>query len=253
MSRVKPSFLLGLLGSLLIAAACSNGEDDPRPPAERSDATVGIEEPSPPALPSGAEPDPLTGPAAEDSPLPAVTREDLLQEWWQSSGLQGDPVPVDLVREVSNEEYEAAQIACMTEAGWPPTGQGLSFGAPPEQAETLGLALYTCMAQYPTRLAYLQPYDRAQLDLIYDWVLEETVPCYAEQGYDVTDVPTRDAFAGDYFATRTFWTPTRGLGNLGPQASIQLEETCPRMPPPPAAVRPVKGSDRLRRIVKRQD
>lgn len=215
------------MGAVLLLSACSGGTD-PGPPSQ-------TERPPSQSQQSEASGSRAAGSEPVDSPpeptvLPPVTREDLLREWWQNAGLDGEPLPVELVREVSDEEYAEVQRECMTEAGWPPEDEGLSWNAPADQAEALGLAMYTCWAQFPTSIAFVQPYDYEQLDVIYDWVLDEAIPCYAEQGHIVKEVPSRESFAGEYFATRGFWTPTDGL-DLGMNETMELEEVCPRMPP----------------------
>lgn len=161
---------------------------------------------------------------------PSVTREELLQEWWSAAGLEGDPEPVELVREVSDGEYLQVQRECMTDAGWPPTDDGLSFSAPAGQAEALSRALYVCWAQYPTPLAHRQPYDRDQLEMIYDWYVEEAIPCIEAEGHVVTGLPSRETFASTYLAGGHPWLPFDGL-SLGPQQSVALEDACPMMPP----------------------
>lgn len=215
------------LVAVLLLSACSGGPGDVVP--SQTEGPSGQDQQS--EMSDAREPgETSAGAQSEPTALPPVTREDLLREWWRDAGLTGDPLPVELVREVSDEEYATVQRECMTEAGWPPEDEGLSWSAPADQAESLGLAMYTCWAQFPTPLAFVQPYDMEQLDVIYDWVMDEAIPCYAEQGHLVKDVPSRESFAGEYFATRGFWTPTDGL-DLGMNEIMELDEVCPRMPP----------------------
>lgn len=161
-----------------------------------------------------------------------VEREDLLDVWWEESGLAGDRQDVALVREVRTEEWTSVHSTCMTEAGFPPDMDpdgSMSWVTPPDQAGSFELARFTCRAQYPESLALQQPYDLEQLEVIYQWFEVETLPCYAEHGYPVSGLPSLQAFVDSYGPDRGMWLPRQGVeGGTVPRDVI---ESCPHLPP----------------------
>lgn len=86
----------------------------------------------------------------------------------------------------------------------------------------------TCRGQYPTDPARIQPYDETQIGAVYDWIVEETIPCYAELGYVVNDVPSREAFVDQWFASMAHWIPEDGVAG---QLPATIDDVCPRIPP----------------------
>lgn len=170
-----------------------------------------------------------------DRSFAPVTREEQLATFWEeaklNSGLEGDAPPVDLIREVAREEYMTVQIECLTQAGFPPTevdrAAGVTWETPAEQVDAFALADYTCKAQYPEDPKYIQPYDEDQINIVYDWLIDETIPCYEDQGYIVNDIPSREAFTDQWFTTMGHWIPEDGVE--GPVPS-DIDTTCPRVP-----------------------
>lgn len=160
-----------------------------------------------------------------------ITWDDMRAVWWEGTGLEGDPPQVEIVRVVSREESATAQVSCMTDAGFPPTeiddSRGISWEVPAEQADAYFLADYTCRAQYPEDLKYFQPFDEGQMNQIYDWLVEETIPCYADQGLVVNDVPSRGAFVDQWFAEQRYWLPEDGVEGTVPTS---IDTLCPRLP-----------------------
>lgn len=169
----------------------------------------------------------------DNAPLGSVTREDVLQLLWEERGLEGPPEQVDLIREVSDAEYMPVQSECLTAVGFPPevSGDSYTWQVPAAQAEVFTLADYRCAAQYPRLLAYSQPYTDAQMTLIYDWVKDTTVPCYAEQGHHVSGMPTLEAFLEQYRTSQTWWLPQDGMDPITFEELEALELVCPRLPP----------------------
>lgn len=77
-------------------------------------------------------------------------------------------------------------------------------------------------------LSRLQPYNEKQIRMVYDWIVAETIPCYERNGHTVTGVPTKEAFADEWFASRRHWVPEDGVD--GEVTGAVLKE-CPRVPP----------------------
>lgn len=186
---------------------------------------------------SGPSTESPAGTAAEEtsgneaaSSFPPVTRDDLLDALWEIADLEGARPEVDLVREVEDEEWLAVHVECMTASGFPPTNnndQAVRWDVTAEQTDAFALAEFTCSAQYPRLMAYQQPYSTDQLTLIYDWMIEETIPCLAGEGHEVTDVVSLDAFLASYTPQGGFWTPEDGVPG---GASFSALEACPHMP-----------------------
>lgn len=161
-----------------------------------------------------------------------VERNDLLDVWWEESGLEGDRPDVTLVREVRTEEWTAMQSTCMTEAGFPPelgSDGSMSWVTPPDQVDSFELSRFTCRAQYPESLTLQQPFDVEQLEAIYEWFEAETVPCYAEYGYPVSGLPSLQAFVDSYGPDRGMWLPRDGVE--GGTVPFEVVESCPHLPP----------------------
>lgn len=179
-----------------------------------------------------------SGSASADQPAPSpdgtsatVSRDDLLDALWEIADLEGERPEVELIREVGDEDWSAVQTECLTEAGFPPFVDGaeaVGWEVPAEQADAFALADYTCQAQYPRKMEYLQPYSVYQLDLIYEWMNETTIPCLAAEGYDVPRVPSLESFRASYSPEGGFWTPDSEVPGGVPYS---VQETCPHVPP----------------------
>ncbi|MCK0111816.1 hypothetical protein MWU75_06660 [Ornithinimicrobium sp. F0845] len=160
-----------------------------------------------------------------------MTRDDLLDALWEIADLDGERPEVDLIREVGDDAWLAVHVECLTQAGFPPTSnddQAVRWDTPAEQSDAFALAEFTCAAQYPRLMAYQQPYSAEQLALMYDWMVEETIPCLAGEGYEVTDVISLEAFRASYAPESGFWTPDAGVPGGVPLA---IQGRCPHMPP----------------------
>ncbi len=193
------------------------------------------ESPTGPQEPTNQPAAPQTGqPRETDSALlTSVTREDVLQLLWEERGLEGPPEQIDLIREVSDAEYMPVQAECLTAVGFPPqvSGDSYTWQVPAAQSDAFTLADYRCAAQYPRLLAYSQPYTDQQMTLIYNWVANQTVPCYAGRGHHVSGMPTLESFLEHYRATQTWWLPQDGMDPITFEEQEALESVCPRLPP----------------------
>ncbi len=161
-----------------------------------------------------------------------MTRDDLLDALWEITDLEGPRPEVELIREVSDKEWMTVHIECMTQAGFPPKSQGdqgVGWEVPADQVEAFDLANFTCEAQYPRRMELMQPYTPDQLNIMYQWMVDETIPCLAREGYEVSDVPTLESFRQGYSPQQGFWTPDSGVPGGVP---IGVQEKCSHMPPP---------------------
>lgn len=112
---------------------------------------------------------------------------------------QEDLPEVELVRYVTRSENLDVLAECMTDQGFPPAASqgGLLWEVPPEQEYDLGIAQYVCTGRYPIDPRLIQPLDRAQLEIAYDWLVEETIPCIEDLGYTVPAPPSLESYLAD--------------------------------------------------------
>ena len=127
---------------------------------------------------------------------------------WQYVGLTpDDPRPeVERIRIVSMGEAEAVHRQCMVEAGYERFNvitAAIYGGAGKEQR----LAIYTCIAQYPTPPASFGLFSEAQLDYLYDYYMQVTVPCLEANGMAVAAIPSREDFLVPSTQLKQVWTP----------------------------------------------
>lgn len=155
----------------------------------------------------------------------------------QTHGLT-DPPEVAVVRYVSRVEAARVIAECLTAAGFPatvgPDGDSYEVESTAEQNTALGLADYTCTAQYPVDPAETQPYTQSQREVIADYLLEELVSCLADHGYPVDGVPpSRSTFLAQFTGDSAPWNPYLHL-QREPTAAADydaLELACPANTP----------------------
>lgn len=168
-----------------------------------------------------------------------MTREDELEQLAISFGLHPDSLPeVDVVREVSTDELRDVTAECMTEQGFPPVREGgqMYWETPDGQLGGLNMALYVCQAKYPVAERYRERLTTAQLNVVYDHLVEVTVPCIRNLGYDITDPPSRERFveregAWEEFSAVESQVVQDATRNGRWQSYQEFLDTCPPMPP----------------------
>lgn len=197
----RPAVVPGLLAALALAG-CS-GADAPVPP--------------------GGAPAAQT-PRTAEVPGPGPLTEEGLTEALRTA----PPGPPR-----SNAEV---RLACMADQGFPSTvdewGQeGIPFELGHE--DDLARADYVCAAMYPVEEKYLRPFSLHQLRLLYDWRVEQTVPCLRADGVEVPEPPSFETFVGEYAATGyRHWSP-RSTVELPPEIETGpgFADWCPDTPP----------------------
>ncbi|NLG21212.1 MAG: hypothetical protein GX555_07245 [Actinomycetales bacterium] len=229
--------IAGVTGTVLLSGCTGETPAEERasttPPSDGEASGEGTSDGVEAAPGESTGPDP-TEPVAARAAGPersGISREDQLAALWQESGLGGEALEVELVREVDDQEWGTVHAECLTAAGFPPEVSGGSVTAvvPEGQEEEHALADYTCRAQYPRALEHEQPLTRQQLAQVHAWFLAETIPCYTEHGHVVDDVPTLEEFVNDYRGPGSMWLPEYAV--KGDPVPAELDETCPRFPP----------------------
>lgn len=176
-----------------------------------------------------------TGPAgaANESSAPVLGSSDATTE-------PGPPESTssDFVRFVTVEEAAPVWVECIRAEGFPVSllpGNGVGYqDVPPAQGEAATAAGDLCMRRFPVDPLYLEPFNAAQLDFLYDFYTEESIPCLEGLGFTDFAPPARETFASTYGGQET-WTPfgditdeQMAVTGLGIE---QAEQQCPQAPP----------------------
>lgn len=144
------------------------------------------------------------------SPSPTDTQTAEQDQWDQGEAAREqlaevygvtDPPEVEMIRKVSLGESEQIMAECMGESGWVATihEDGTREYGPftPEQEQAFGLASYVCMMQYPLEEKYAKPLTQAQHELVYAHLQSEWIPCMAELGITLPELPTLESYLAE--------------------------------------------------------
>lgn len=150
---------------------------------------------------------------------------------WQYVGLTPDaPRPtVDRVRVVSLDESEEVHRQCMVDAGYEDFRlvEAEIYGG----ASTMErLAIYTCSAMYPVPPSSYGLFSQAQLDYLYDFYVEVTVPCLEGSGVSVSAMPSREQFVAPATQLLRLWTPYSAMAT-DVDLTYLTDHKCPYVPP----------------------
>lgn len=209
--------MLTLLAPALVVASCSSSPDgEPAPPDSPESQEVVLEE-----LP------PLD--------FPVYTREDWLG--WQANSEYLDELEErpEMIREVSMAESLQVHSDCLTEAGLPEmvdsiNSDGIGREIPVDQIDAYGRADITCKVMYPVALRYYQHRSAEQLRLLYDWQVNEVIPCLEGYGERVSEPPTFESFYGTYASNGyEVWLAIGHIESGGDE--IEYHDLCPAYPP----------------------
>lgn len=99
-----------------------------------------------------------------------------------------------------------------------------------------GLAWYHCTQQLPSFDTVYAEFNNADLDLLYEYYTEYLVPCLGSLGADVTEVPSREAFANGGEGQPGWWNPY--LRVSPPASTADVDLLFAKCEPYPDAVRP---------------
>jgi len=183
----------------------------------------------------------------DDSVLPSYDEDDLSR--WQQENLDAaqrelgivDPPDTHLVRYVTQEEWASAQVDCLTEAGFAAveSGGGMDLTRVPDEQKgpnsPLHRALYACQAEYPVDPRYSVAPNRAQLDVMYSYFVDDLIPCLQGEGVDALDEPpSRSKFIDDSATEgRVVWSPYADayFMTITSEQWEQLNAVCPSQTP----------------------
>jgi hypothetical protein len=152
------------------------------------------------------------------------------EEW----GITATPPPV--IRWITEFEALDTQSQCLRDQGLEVkvdrTRSAIDYRAPGggnEQVERL--AWWVCEWKYPRMpdREHGELSDRRK-GIMYDYIVDELIPCLAEYGYIVSDVPSYEVF-WERYATDTTWLPYNdALAAWASANEINIEAYCPQWP-----------------------
>ncbi len=138
---------------------------------------------------------------------------------------------VDLIRYVSATDWAPAIVDCMLGQGFGASllaDGGVSYDEPPAgQEEAQAIAVYVCMAEYPVEPTSEQ-LTEDQLRTLYDYYVNELVPCLADAGYDVIDAPSFETFRDSYSTSP--WSPYSSVAPSTQAEWDKINTICPQNP-----------------------
>lgn len=141
-----------------------------------------------------------------------------------------DPPAVETVRFVKPEDRGPFVETCLAEQGYSATALA-EVGIPVEQQQAYELASYVCLTKYPIDAAYAREWSDVQIGIQYDWTVDRVIPCLAERGYTITEVPSREVFVATW-SSNSFYPfsqiPPESLSN---EAVEELNRACPQIAP----------------------
>lgn len=220
--RLAPRVVPLVVVACAAVAACSS-------PTEESDAETGsMSSPS-------QEPDQPDQTDHDGDAVGVSTHEDALEQFAAMAEIE-DPPEVEPIRVVTQTEWAQVRVECLTEAGFPvyldqDGAVGMDF-ASPDQIPAYDRAVYVCMAQYPIDSRHSKVLTDAQLEIYYDWLLENPVACMRDRGHPVAEPPTFPTFIANYRASGELLFFADGLPP-GQEAEIMSDvlEHCEIEPP----------------------
>lgn len=131
--------------------------------------------------------------------------EQNLDRFWNQSGLE-DRRPADIeVAFVDAQAWGDAVVDCITSAGYPgytSVGGGISYSGDqslPDERYTM----LVCLSRWQVDPEQAGVLNNAQLNYVYDYFRDVTVPCMALAGLPVTEAQTRAQF----IETGGYWRP----------------------------------------------
>lgn len=196
-------------------------------------STVSSEEPAPSSTasvsPSNEDPDAV----CDEDDIVCIQQAQLpgLVDLIGLDGIPSEvPAPVRLVTQVEQTELI---VACLREAGFDVqvSGSGYSFDLADEQLEVYKETQFACYARYPLLPLFTGPLSRVQLERVHTHFRDELIPCLAEEGFVVAELPTLETFlsqAESGVLASPFSDPA--VMALGQAEWERLEQACPQMP-----------------------
>lgn len=221
-----------ITAGVIILAGCTgpNPADEPATPAPAETAPSATADPTPAETDAPGEPETSAdGMANRCDPF-----DDELLEPGQYCGMVTgkirDDVPaIERIRYVTPGEQQDVIGECLDQAGFPGYPEFTTSGE--AQQMDLERQYHICFEQYP-----LDPkFDPVNLttetqSIIYDWFVNETMPCLIAAGYPVSDPPSKETWMAAPGHVISRWSPYDALEEQDFELAVQVQEQCPRPP-----------------------
>lgn len=188
----------------------------------------------------------LTGCASEAEPPkpPTMTEAEKTAAYLTETDTQWESVlerfpdafrpDVDLVRYIQPNEWSKVMASCLSDAGIEATiseDGGIETSTPVGQEEPHAIAWYVCQAKYPGDPELAQPLTSAELEYLYNYLVNDLTPCLEAEGYKVDDPPSLQTYT-DTYLTADAWTPYSSvLGAGGQESWNKINRKCPQNAP----------------------
>ncbi len=147
---------------------------------------------------------------------------------------QPPPSDVEFVRFIEHWEYGEVHSQCVREQGFdaqPTFDNGVTYeDVPPEQGLALHEAIYRCQVAYPVHPRYSLPWTEEMIRTLYDYYVDELVPCLIAEGYPSQEAPSWDSFLAGY-NTEHQWVPYDVVSVDSEEEWQRINEVCPQSPP----------------------
>lgn len=136
---------------------------------------------------------------------------------------------VPFSRYIDATEWGTTMASCLTAQGFGVQVMddgGLAHDpVPADQSQAQAVAKYTCEVQYPVH--QLGPTD-ADLRVLYDWNVDDLIPCLEGQGYPISEAPSFATYKDDY--ERAAWVPYTEVPLVSQEQFDEINSVCPQLP-----------------------
>lgn len=186
----------------------------------------------------------LAGCAAQPPPVPPGPTADEVRaiqdqqngQWWDAMFPDVPPPHIQVVAEVSGDEWQQSQIDCLKSMGLDvaASGGGISYSAGPNQSDgDVNYASYVCTLEYPVAAAGSYYLSAAQIEYMYDFYANRLAPCMRLLGYVVSEPPSRTVFVDSFYTGGSAWTPYRVQPMIQEESKWdQIDLRCGKLPEP---------------------
>jgi hypothetical protein len=149
--------------------------------------------------------------------------------YWQSFTARNPGIErpeVDIERVVDLSEADAIINQCIEEEGFP-DGE-FATG----QETQMELAIFVCKARFPLDPKYTRPFTDKQHAFVYDYYLNELVPCLEHEGYEQTVTPpSRQVYIDTGGEGAGWWFPYEAVdADISEDEWLRINELCPQAP-----------------------
>lgn len=162
-------------------------------------------------------------------------REQILDMYWQSTGLSDDLRPPNpRVTVISQDEWTFAYVKCMFASGFEDYVEldgGYTIGDRDyeDRSDAEIVADFVCATSLEVDGQYEGLLNDAQLDYAFDYYAHILVPCLALQGFEVVHPPTREQFSEGFGNWHPYYAIQQGQQEAF-FADTRVIEICPPMP-----------------------